>query len=57
MKVYWTYDEQEAKEFKRYLETTTGQKVTLTPIAEEFRRFGDDRPVKVKWYVKVGEII
>ena len=57
MKAYWTYDEQQAIAFKHYLEETTGQKVTVTPVAEEFRKVGDDRPVKVKWYVKVGELL
>lgn len=55
-KVYWTYDEQEAKAFKRYLEEQ-GETVRLEPIAEEFRKIDDDRPVKTKWYIKVGKAL
>lgn len=51
MKDYFTYDRQEAEDFKKYLEAQ-GRKVRIAPIAEDFRKIGDTRPVKTKYYIK-----
>lgn len=42
MKNYYTYDKQEAEDFKQYLEAQ-GRKVRIVPIAEDFRKIGDTR--------------
>lgn len=51
MKNYFTYDPQEAEDFKKYLEAQ-GHKIRIVSIAEEFRKVGDTRPVKIKYYVQ-----
>lgn len=51
MKNYFTYDRQEAEDFKQYLEAQ-GRKVRIVPIAEDFRKIGDNRPVKTKYYIQ-----
>lgn len=51
MKNYFTYDRQEAEDFKKYLEAQ-GRKVRIVPIAEEFRKISDTRPVKTKYYIQ-----
>lgn len=51
MKNYFTYDRQEAENFKKYLEAQ-GRKVKIIPIAEDFRKIGDNRPAKTKYYIQ-----
>lgn len=51
MTLYYTYDEQEAQELKQYFEKQ-GYNVVIIPIADEFRKFGDPRPVKVKYFIR-----
>lgn len=52
IKTWYIYDEQEARALAEHLKSQ-GASVDLIPIADEFRRFGDTRPVKVKWLVVV----
>lgn len=54
MTLYYTYDEQEAQKMKQYFEKR-GYNVIIIPIADEFRKFGDPRPVKTKYFIRIKE--
>ena len=53
MKILYTYNKNEADKIAKYFENK-GETVSILPIAEEFRKVGDARPVKIKYYIKIG---
>ena len=47
-----TYDKEEAEAFAEYMRNK-GASIKIVPIAEEFRRYDDPRPVKTKYYIQI----
>ena len=47
-----TYDKAEAEAFAEYMRSK-GASIKIVPIAEEFRRYDDPRPVKIKYYIQI----
>ena len=47
----YTYNKQEFEDIKKFFEAQ-GVKVCIVPIADEFRKVGDTRPVKTKYYIQ-----